>query len=106
MPQPVLEKVLEATGYLDNGSPPPTVQLGDSARNDRRHESFEPDARWRGPSSLTVYFKYVDSDPPTKVVSTWRREIWNEGFAPLLWVVSPLRIDVYNGFTRPTGEED
>ena len=102
----VLSKVLEATGYLDDGHTPPTVLLGQAARDARRGEFFEPDALWRGPSSLTVYFKYVDADPSSKVVSTWRREIWNEGFAPLLWVVSPSRIDVYNGFSRPTGEQD
>lgn len=32
----------------------------------------------------------------------WHREIWNEGFAPLLWVVSPTRIDLYNGFGTPS----
>ncbi|MDN3593099.1 HsdM family class I SAM-dependent methyltransferase, partial [Methylobacterium adhaesivum] len=33
-------------------------------------------------------------------------QIWNEGFAPLLWIVSPDRIDLYNGFGRPRPEAD
>jgi hypothetical protein len=39
-------------------------------------------------------------------VAAWRQEIWNEGFAPLLWVVSPRKIDLYNGFGRPRTEGD
>ena len=32
--------------------------------------------------------------------------MWNEGFAPLLWVISPERIDLYNGFGAPVKEGD
>jgi hypothetical protein len=32
--------------------------------------------------------------------------VWNEGFAPLLWVISPQRIDLYNGFGAPVKEGD
>jgi N-6 DNA Methylase len=101
-----LGKVLEATGFLNNGRPAPGVRVAREARAGRRGSYFSPDALWRGPSALTVYFKYKSVPPSADEVSVWRREIWNEGFAPLLWVVSPNRIDLYNGFGRPQAEGD
>ena len=96
-----LRRVLEATGYLPDGQPAPGVHLGEDARRMRRGRAFSPDALWRGPSSLTVYFKFQPTRPADDVIGKWRREIWNEGFAPLLWVVSPDQIELYNGFGRP-----
>ena len=102
----VLQKVMEATGYVADGAPAHGVLLDDEARRGRRSRSFEPDALWRGQSSLTVYFKSTDAPPSDELVATWRQEVWNEGFAPLLWVVSPDRIDLYNGFSRPLPTAD
>lgn len=101
-----LRRVLEATGYLDDGEPAPGVRLGVDAQSARRGRRLAPDALWRGPTATTVYFKYVDVAPDVATVSTWQREIWNEGFAPLLWVISPKTIELYNGFGRPTSETD
>jgi hypothetical protein len=72
----------------------------------RRGRSFSPDALWRSSSTLTVYFKFEAKLPSDDSVAAWRREIWNEGFAPLLWVVSPERVDLYNCFGRPVDEND
>lgn len=96
--------VLEATGFLlPGGQPAPGVLLGEEAQQKRRgHRSFSPDALWRSTSTLlTVYFKYASTSPSEEEIGIWRQEIWNEGFAPLLWVVSPDRIDLYNGFALP-----
>ena len=96
-----LHDVLEATGYLANGQPAHGVLLGEDARGRHRTRDFSPDALWRGDSALTVYFKHEQEPPSDKQVSMWRREIWNQGFAPLLWVISPTKIDLYNGLGRP-----
>ncbi|WP_149195609.1 HsdM family class I SAM-dependent methyltransferase [Luteimonas suaedae] len=101
-----LKQVLEATGYYPDGRPAPGLQLGKDARAQRRGKDFAPDASWRSPSSLTVYFKFEKKPPQDELVSRWRREIWNEGFAPLLWIISPERIDLYNGFGVPQREGD
>ena len=50
---------------------------------------------------MTVYFKYEREDPSEERIAAWHREIWNHGFAPLLWVISPESIAIYNGFSRP-----
>jgi hypothetical protein len=99
--------VLEATGYLSDGTAAPGTYLGEEAvaAERRRGRAFVPDAMWRGSAALSVYFKFEPQPPRDELVGTWRREIWNEGFAPLLWVVSPTRIDLYNGFGRPLRED-
>ena len=105
-----LRRVLEATGYLSNRQPAaPSVTLAGSETG-HWMPSFAPDAWWRSSAepnlwggtstSFTVYFKFVDN--PTEMgVAAWQREIWNRGFAPLLWIVSPERIEIYNGFGVP-----
>ena len=101
--------VLEATGYLTNGEPAHGVHLDEDARGKSRTRDFRPDALWRSESSLTVYFKSVEPEVPSEdQVARWRREIWNQGFAPLLWVISPENIYIYNGFGLPqkTGDAD
>ena len=80
-----------------------------------RQPSFEPEAWWRSNSDSTpwggsasdirVYFKYTD-EPELAPVDRWQREIWNQGFVPLLWIVSPDRIDLYNGFGVPLKLEE
>ena len=110
-----LGRALEGTGYLANGEcAAPSVTLSGSGA-DIRLPSFDPDAWWRSGATtehhgisgggLTVYFKYVD-DPERVPIAEWQREIWNQGFAPLLWLVSPERIDLYNGFGTPLQHDD
>ncbi len=97
----LLYEVLEATGYLADGQPAHGVRIGNDAHVGGRARSFRPDALWKGDSALTVYFKSEPEAPPAQQIAGWHREIWNQGFAPLLWVVSPEKIELYNGFGRP-----
>ena len=111
-----LSRVLEATGYLQQGEPAaPSVSIGD-VNQLRQHPSFAPEASWRSstPSShphngassreITVHFKYV-AEPVDPIVALWHREVWNRGFTPLLWIVSEDRVDLYNGFSRPRRQD-
>ena len=107
-----LRHVLETTGYLVDGEPAaPSVILGRGDRYGantyfRRPLSFEPEVQWRSSASLNVYFKYVPDSPNNNEVGEWQREVWNQGFAPLLWVVSPETIVLYNGFGLPQRARD
>lgn len=103
-----LEQVLTATGYFPDGRPTAGLYFGQDAQRLRysRGRGFSPDALWRSPSSLSIYFKFEQTPPSDELVSQWRREVWNENFAPLLWVISPQRIDLYNGFGAPVKEGD
>lgn len=102
-----LGHVLAATGFAIDGVLAPGVHVrGDGVTLRPRGRDFQPDAMWRGSQATTVYFKSVAVHPGDEVVSAWRREVWNEGFAPLLWIVTPVRVDVYNGFGRPKGPRE
>ena len=101
MTSQALGNALEATGFLSGG-----VLLGLEAQAGFRGRSLRPDAVWTGKSRLTVYFKDVPKEPSATQVAQWRRDAWNHGFAPLLWVISPNRIDLYNGFARPLRNGD
>ena len=96
-----LYEVLEATGYLADGHPAHGVQIGDDVHVGDHTRGFRPDALWKGDSALTVYFKSEPEAPSGEQIAGWHQEIWNRGFAPLLWVVSPEKIELYNGFGRP-----
>ncbi len=106
MTPPTLHDVLEQTGYMANRVPAPGVLLDQDARDDVGRGDFAPDASWRSRSELTVYFKDEPVPPSAETVARWRRAVWNRGFAPLLWVVSPQGIDLYNGFGRPRTTDD
>lgn len=111
-----LRTTLEATGYfLDGQRAAPGLSLAGGPAPPRV-PSLSPDAWWRsgssgaangraGASNLTVLFKFAER--PDGQVAHWQRDVWNLGFAPLLWVVSPDRTDIYNGFgtPQPPGEE-
>ena len=109
-----LHDVLEATGFLSEGAPAaPTVTLAHTGTHTRL-PSFKPDAwwrssaepsPWRGNADLKVYFKFVE-EPAAAPVAEWQKEIWNQGFCPLLWLVSPEQIELYNGFGRPQLPDD
>ena len=102
----ILHDVLEATGYLSDGRPEHGVCLGEETDGRHRAGDFSPDAVWRSESALAVYFKYEQEVPSDEQVAGWHREIWNQGFAPLLWVISPEKISIYNGFSRPRDAGD
>ena len=111
-----LGRALEATGYLlANGAGAATsvTLAGSHAHAWRPSPSFGPDVWWRSDAAsdrpgvgggLSVYFKFVE-EPRDVPVAEWQREIWNRGFSPLLWLVSPERIDLYNGFGAPGGPD-
>lgn len=109
-----LRHVLERTGYLTAGAPAAaSVRLAGTG-DLIRPPSFAPDAWWRsnpdataqhGNADLKVYFKFVER-PDATPVAEWQQEVWNQGFCPLLWLVSPHRIDLYNGFGLPRRSAD
>ena len=99
MTSQLLCKVLEDTGYLSDGHPARGVRIDEHVGD--QIGGFRPDALWKSDSALTVYFKSEPKVPSREKVAGWHREIWNRGFAPLLWVVSPEKIELYNSFGRP-----
>ncbi len=97
-----LDSVLRATGYVTpEGVEAPGLRRPREVPADRG----EPDAIWRDRSGVEVHFRYSESAPDAFEVFESRKRAWNTGFAALLWLVSPDRIDVYDAYARPRGRE-
>ena len=89
---------------MTRGVPAPGLIL-DSPQLYRRID-LHPDAVWRDRTQLEVVFKYAPEVPSQAQVASWHRDVWNMGLAPLLWVVCPQHIRLYNTYERPRSTED
>ena len=115
-----LERVLEATGYMSGGVqavPSVGVSTGDVRASHLARSVFpptlHPDAWWHSGShgekmpaysDLRIYFKYSDNSNREQIAK-WQREVWNQAFVPLLWIVSAEKVEIYNGFGLPGDTE-
>jgi hypothetical protein len=100
----LLYDVLRATGFLIGQEPAPGLAF--STAESKGRARFQPDAIWRDRSNLEVFFKFASSALAPRDIASWHREAWNFGVAPLLWIVSPQRIELYNTFQRPDSLDD
>ncbi|MDE2731366.1 MAG: N-6 DNA methylase [Bacteroidota bacterium] len=109
-----LRKTLRATGYYLEDAPAPGLVLKGTATPPRTR-TLDPDAWWSSgsireshdvanSSNPTVLFKYSESVNGS--VADWQQDAWNLGCAPLLWVVAPNDVKVYNGYGKPRHPAD
>ena len=60
--------------------------------------------------SPCIYFKRWDADPSaaqlTAQLLDWQRTAWNDGRAPMLWVVTPTHVRILNAYVRPKEDRD
>ena len=103
-PPSELVQVLRATGFMIGDIPAPGLMLDSPVLHDRI--DLRPDAIWCDRSQLKVVFKCVPDEPPRTQIASWHRDVWNLGLTPLLWIVSPQRIRLYNAYERPKSTED
>ena len=57
------------------------------------------------PGHPCIYFKTVDSISAQQVTQI-RKRVWNTGMAPILWLISPTQVRIYDAFARPEEDED
>ncbi|MCD4728541.1 MAG: hypothetical protein K8R46_12810, partial [Pirellulales bacterium] len=131
-------RVLECAGFYRNGRPlaesvwsadelQSAVKSGDDRSFDRIDRRFKYQTVLQSESengrigvsdifelsgSPCIYFKRWNSDPPaaelTEQLLAWQRIAWNDGRAPMLWVVTPSQVRILNAYSRPKqarGEE-
>ena len=60
--------------------------------------------------SPCIYFKRWDAEPGsaelTRQLLDWQRTVWNDGRAPMLWVVTPTQVRILNAYIRPREGRD
>ncbi|HEX6376911.1 MAG TPA: N-6 DNA methylase [Allosphingosinicella sp.] len=107
-------KVLQATGYLGpDGQPAPGLTLAGEAAAAKLRTVLEDDrvglnadAVFSAHSAATSIFKDAGHEPPNEAdIRFWHEAAWNIGVAPLLWIVTPTDVRLYDCYASPLSED-
>ena len=107
------QQALTVTGYLlPNGeSAPGLVRAGGEVDSRVRpvlsetRAGLHADAVFSAQNTPTAIFKDAGEEPPTEAqIGRWHEAAWNMGIAPLLWIVTPTDIRLYDCYASPPKE--
>lgn len=110
MTSPSFRQALGATGYLTphGRAAPGLTQAGDAQGTALRalfaddRVGLKADALFRAQRTPTTIFKDAGSEPPTEdQLRRWHEAAWNIGVAPLLWIVTPTEVRLYDCYASP-----
>lgn len=110
------DRVMEETGFYRNGVPTAGVIEAESLRNDNQQlekrikysavidpEQINATAVFELSGSPCIYFTQLDQvDPDPRDLARLHKLSWNHGLAPMLWVVTPTSVRLYNCYSEPT----
>lgn len=103
-------KALKATGYLlPDGSAAHGLSRAGKETGNRLRAVFsdtriglEADAAFLAQSVPTAIFKDAGHEEPSDVqIAQWHEAAWNVGVAPLLWIITPTDIRLYDCYASP-----
>lgn len=106
-------KTLKATGYLlSNGaSAPGLVRAGEAVTTQLRpvlsnlRVGLHADAVFSAQNAPTSIFKDSGGSMPSEQqIAIWHEAAWNLGVAPLLWIITPTDIRLYDCYASPAKE--
>ncbi|MDP1627376.1 class I SAM-dependent DNA methyltransferase [Parvibaculum sp.] len=115
MSSPAFKKVLEATGYLTPAgkSVPGLVTAGDPASANLKkvfaddRVGLNADAVFTAQSSATSIFKDAGTNEPSATdLKRWHEAAWNVGVAPLLWIITPTEVRLYDCYASRAERPD
>jgi len=104
------EKVLQATGYLgENSRSAPGLTLAGEVADaklrtilDDNRVGLNADAVFSAHSAVTSIFKDAGYEQPDDAeIRFWHEAAWNIGLAPLLWIVTPTDVRLYDCYASP-----
>jgi N-6 DNA Methylase len=110
------QRVMEIAGFYRNGVPTSGVLEAESLRNDNQQlekrikysavidpEQINAKAVFELSGSPCIYFTLLEqSDPDPRELARLHKLSWNHGLAPMLWVVTPTNVRLYNCYSEPT----
>ena len=110
MKSAIFEEVLQATGYLNSsGRKAPGFRMADDQdaanlravfKNER--VGLNADAVFSAQNIPTSIFKDVgDALPSEENIRDWHEAAWNISIAPLLWIITPTDVRLYNCYASP-----
>jgi hypothetical protein len=104
-------RALKATGYIGpEGQPAPGLLTADAPGAERLRSvmrnvriGLQADAVFTAQSTPTGIFKDAGSAAPSETdVRHWHEVAWNIGVAPLLWIITPTEVQLYNCYASPS----
>lgn len=113
MSSAAFQKALTITGYLlPNSSPAPGLVLAGEDVTSRLRPvlsdsrvGLHADAVFSAQNTPTTIFKDSGNAPPTEEqIRQWHEAAWNVAVAPLLWIVTPTDIRLYDCYASPRKE--
>src|SRR2546425_1236978 len=57
------------------------------------------------PGTPSIYFKILE-EPSAETIKNLRSLIWNQGYAPTLWIVTPTSVLIYDSYARPQKDDN
>lgn len=110
------QRVMEVAGFYRNGVPTSGVLEAESLRHDNQQiekrikysavidpEQINATAVFELSGSPCIYFTQLEqSDPDPRELARLHKLSWNHGLAPMLWVVTPTNVRLYNCYSVPT----
>ncbi|HWS90677.1 MAG TPA: N-6 DNA methylase [Pyrinomonadaceae bacterium] len=115
----VYKRVMESAGFYHDGEPIPTLveveelKDGDQVEKYLRYNTIVSSDKTKTTSiyelsgSPCIYFANLEqADPSSAELSEIRKAAWNQGLAPMLWVITPAKILIYNCYAKPALEDD
>lgn len=115
MSSSAFKKALTATGYLlPDGKAAPGLVFAGHEKDARvrpllsaSRTGLSADAVFSAQKAPTAIFKDAGSEQPSEIdIGRWHEAAWNLGLAPLLWIVTPTNIRLYDCFASPQRETD
>lgn len=106
-------RALTATGYLlpDGSAAPGLARAGDDASARLRaalsdsRVGLQAEAVFSAQSVPTAIFKDAgDEVPSEQQIAQWHEAAWNIGVAPLLWIITPTDVRLYDCYASPISE--
>lgn len=115
MNSPIFKRVLQATGYLGpSGQPAPGLTLVDDKDAAKLRTVFtnervglNADAVFFAQNVPTSIFKDAGEVPPSdNDIRNWHEAAWNVSIAPLLWIITPTEVRLYDCYASPLRSEE
>lgn len=106
-------QALTATGYIlpDGSGAPGLTQAGEDAGARLRsvlsdgRVGLQAEAVFSAQSVPTAIFKDAGNEAPSEQqITQWHEAAWNIGVAPLLWIITPTDVRLYDCYASPVSE--
>jgi type I restriction-modification system DNA methylase subunit len=114
----IYQRVMAHTGFYRDGVPTTGVTAAEDIRNNSQYlekrikysavidtEQINATAIYELFGSPCIYFTQL-KEPNSRKLAKLHKLSWNHGLAPMLWVITPDEVLLYNCYSQPTEQDE